>query len=114
MLLTNATIYQPNQPLKASLRIQDGKIDLIQATIKPLPGEQVIDLKGQLVLPGAIDIHVHFRCPGGESKEDWWHASRAALAGGVTTVCDMPNTACLLYTSPSPRDRTRSRMPSSA
>lgn len=43
------------------------------------------------VLPALIDPHVHFRVPGGQHKEDWQHAARAAVRGGVTTVCDMPN-----------------------
>ena len=42
-------------------------------------------------LPALIDPHVHFRVPGGEHKEDWQHAARAAVRGGVTTVCEMPN-----------------------
>ncbi|WP_433241342.1 dihydroorotase [Streptosporangium sp. CA-135522] len=47
---------------------------------------------GCYVLPGLVDSHVHFRTPGLEHKEDWAHGSRAAVAGGVTTVIDMPNT----------------------
>ena len=45
-----------------------------------------------LVLPGAIDAHVHFRDPGPNYKEDWASGSLAAAAGGVTTVIDQPNT----------------------
>lgn len=51
-----------------------------------------IDGSELLALPGLIDPHVHFRVPGMEEKEDWQHASRAALKGGITTVFDMPNT----------------------
>ena len=51
-----------------------------------------VDASGCLVLPGIIDAHVHFRTPGLTHKEDWAHASTAAVAGGVTTVLDMPNT----------------------
>ena len=54
--------------------------------------EHVIDGEGRLmVLPALIDPHVHFRTPGAEYKENWLFAAKAALAGGVTTVCDMPN-----------------------
>jgi dihydroorotase len=57
-----------------------------------IPGEnRTIDAKGLTLLPALIDPHVHFRIPGGEHKEDWESASRAAIAGGVTTVFDMPN-----------------------
>ncbi|KOG90789.1 dihydroorotase [Streptomyces varsoviensis] len=55
-------------------------------------GVRVLDAAGRYVLPGLIDSHVHFRTPGLEHKEDWEHGSRAAVAGGVTTVMDMPNT----------------------
>src|SRR3989344_495912 len=50
-----------------------------------------IGCSGLLALPGLIDPHVHFRCPGGEHKEDWVTGPKAALRGGVTTVGDMPN-----------------------
>lgn len=53
--------------------------------------ERVVEAEGLLMLPALIDPHVHFRVPGGEAKETWETASRAAIAGGVTTVFDMPN-----------------------
>ena len=52
----------------------------------------VIDADGRLLLPGAIDVHVHFRQPGFAHKETWATGSRSAAAGGVTTVVDQPNT----------------------
>jgi dihydroorotase len=52
---------------------------------------RVINAKGLTVLPALIDPHVHFRVPGADYKENWETASRAAIAGGVTTVFDMPN-----------------------
>ena len=51
-----------------------------------------IDAKGKFIMPGAIDTHVHFREPGLTEKADWKTESEAAVAGGVTTVFDMPNT----------------------
>ncbi|MEK9159568.1 MAG: dihydroorotase [Patescibacteria group bacterium] len=54
--------------------------------------DEVVDGTGKFLLPGAIDAHVHFRDPGSSEKEDWATGSAAALAGGVTTVLDMPNT----------------------
>ncbi|MCC5831522.1 MAG: dihydroorotase family protein [Chlamydiales bacterium] len=50
-----------------------------------------LDFSGLTALPALIDPHVHFRVPGGEHKEDWKTGALAALHGGVTTVCDMPN-----------------------
>jgi dihydroorotase len=55
--------------------------------------DEVIDAKGRLVLPGLIDLHVHFRDPGQTQKEDIETGSRAAARGGVTTVVAMPNTS---------------------
>lgn len=58
----------------------------------PSETEQTIDGEGRLtVLPALIDPHVHFRTPGAEHKEDWIAGAKAAIAGGVTTVLDMPN-----------------------
>ena len=56
------------------------------------PAREVIDAAGLHVLPGAIDVHVHFREPGFSHKETWTSATQAAAVGGVTTVFDMPNT----------------------
>ncbi|MDL5503583.1 MAG: amidohydrolase family protein, partial [Candidatus Methanoperedens sp.] len=53
---------------------------------------EVIDAKGALILPGGIDVHVHFRDPGMTQKENWYTGSCAAAAGGVTMVIDHPNT----------------------
>ena len=54
---------------------------------------KTVTIEGKIltILPALIDPHVHFRVPGGEHKEDWQHAARAAVRGGVTTVCEMPN-----------------------
>jgi dihydroorotase len=51
-----------------------------------------VSAAGRFVIPGLVDTHVHFRSPGHPAKEDWATGSRAAASGGVTTVCDMPNT----------------------
>jgi dihydroorotase len=72
--------------------ISHGRIAaLLRADSNPR-ARRVIDARGQYIMPGFIDAHVHFRTPGLTHKEDWTHASRAAAAGGVTTVLDMPNT----------------------
>ena len=54
--------------------------------------ERIIDAKGCYVMPGFIDLHVHLRDPGLEYKETLTTGGRAAVKGGVTTVCAMPNT----------------------
>ncbi len=72
------------------IAIEDGKIAKISKT--PILGDKEIDIKGQYVLPGLIDPHVHFRDPGLTYKEDFKTGSMAAANGGFTFVMDMPNT----------------------
>jgi dihydroorotase len=67
--------------------IRDGVI-----AAEPAPGARVIDCAGKIVAPGFVDLHVHLREPGHEYKEDIQSGTRAAAAGGFTTVCCMPNT----------------------
>ncbi len=57
-----------------------------------LKAQKTIDINGNIVLPGAIDPHVHFRDPGFTYKEDWLSGSKGAASAGITTVLDMPNT----------------------
>ena len=92
-----------------SIEVDKGYISSVRKT-NPEPNKE--KARG-IILPAALDMHVHFRDPGYSHKEDWRTGSESAACGGVTAVVDMPNT-CLLYTSPSPRDATLSRMPSSA
>jgi len=66
--------------------------DRIDAVGDDLDGELLVDADGNLLLPGMIDVHVHFRQPGASHKETWTTGSRSAAAGGVTTVVDQPNT----------------------
>lgn len=75
---------------EVSIAIGDGKIAKVSKS--SIEGERVIDLNGQLVLPGLIDPHVHFRDPGLTYKEDFKTGSMAAAHGGFTFVMDMPNT----------------------
>lgn len=73
-----------------SINIDQGQIKSI--TKIPLQAEKIIDAEGNIVLPGLIDVHVHFRDPGLTYKEDFKSGSKAAANGGFTTVMDMPNT----------------------
>ena len=169
-LIKNATIVNEGEAFLSDVLIENGIITKISASIAS-DSVPVIYAKGKYLIPGLIDDQVHFIEPGLTHKATIGTESRAAVAGGVTTFIEMPNTVpqattqkllqdkfdiaektsfvnysfmfvgtndnleellktdpktvagiklflgsstCLLYTSPSPRDRTRSRMPSSA
>ena len=90
ILIKNATIINAKNTQKANILIKDNKITQISSAMSD--AERVIDASGKLVMPGLIDMHVHFRDPGQEYKEDIITGSHAAAAGGVTTACCMANT----------------------
>ena len=99
-LIQGATIVNEGQRFVGSVATNDEKIACVSA--KPLPVDSfddVVDARGMLLLPGVIDTHVHFRDPGFTHKGDIASESRAAAAGGVTTVLDMPNTLPLTTTT---------------
>jgi dihydroorotase len=81
----------PDRIVNGTLSIVDGKIKSIKEGWRSLPGP-VFDFRGKYLLPGLIEVHGHMREPGLEYKEDIAHGTRAGLAGGYTTVLDMPNT----------------------
>ena len=102
MILKNATIVTAEKEAVGTVIIDDGLIsdvffkdaeDYDFRLFKALKKEaEVIDLEGKWMMAGGIDAHVHFREPGLTHKADIYTESRAAVAGGVTTVFDMPNT----------------------
>ena len=76
----------------ADVLIVDGKIAKVAPDIN-FPAQIEYDAAGKVVTPGLIDMHVHFREPGQEAKEDFLSGAKAAAAGGFTTVATMPNTS---------------------
>ena len=72
--------------------ISDGVIAEVARNLNAPDDAEIIDVAGMIVAPGLIDVHVHLREPGGEHKETIATGARAALAGGFTAVCAMPNT----------------------
>ncbi|MHA8065126.1 dihydroorotase [Aquirufa sp. ROCK2-A2] len=91
-LLKNGQIVNEGRIIQADIRIYNGRIDRIDAEIKPKGDERIIDLKGKHVFPGMIDDQVHFREPGLTHKATIASEARAAVAGGVTSFMEMPNT----------------------
>ncbi|MFA5050169.1 MAG: dihydroorotase [Candidatus Micrarchaeia archaeon] len=89
MILGNINVYLNGSVSKRYIEIDVGKIKRISNSVSKK--EKIINGKGLLVLPGLIDPHVHLREPGLEQKEDFYTGSLAAIAGGFTTVIDMPN-----------------------
>ena len=77
----------------ADILVADGKIAEISEDICETGDMTVLDVSGLIVSPGLVDMHVHFRDPGFEYKEDILTGAAAAAAGGVTTCCCMPNTS---------------------
>ncbi|KRD74563.1 dihydroorotase [Lysobacter sp. Root983] len=91
-LIVNARLVNEGREYDGDLRIEDGRIARIGAGLSARDGEIVVDAGGRRLLPGMIDDQVHFREPGMEYKADMATESAAAVAGGLTTFMDMPNT----------------------
>jgi allantoinase len=91
LLIKNGRILRDGELVEADLSIDSGRIAAIEK-IATSKASRVIDARGLILLPGLIDPHVHFRDPGQTQKEDFLTGSRGAVAGGTTTVFDMPNT----------------------
>ena len=90
LVIRNGSAFIGGRFLNKDILIEDGRISSIGVNLK---GDEAIDAADCLVLPGLIDPHVHLREPGDTHKEDFTTGSRAAIAGGFTTVMDMPNNA---------------------
>ncbi len=93
-LIVNARLVNEGREFDADLRIgADGRIAAISSGLSARAGETVFDAAGRRLLPGMIDDQVHFREPGLEHKGDMATESAAAVAGGLTSFMDMPNTS---------------------
>ena len=99
-LIHNATIVNEGRSVQGSVVIEGERIAEVLTYGKKLsvPCDETIDATGCCLLPGIIDDHVHFRDPGLTHKADIFTESRAAAAGGVTSIMDMPNTNPLTTT----------------
>lgn len=95
-IIKNARIFTKHRIREANLLIEDGRVQKITKTLPKLHStgsfDQIINARGDLVLPSGIDVHVHFRDLEEKHKEDWYTGSLSAAAGGITTVIEHPNT----------------------
>lgn len=94
MLLRNGHLVDPSQAIDGvtDIRIENGVVSEVGPDLPEQDGEEIFDLSGCYVMPGLIDTHVHLRDPGQEESEELESGSKAAIAGGFTTVVAMPNT----------------------
>ncbi len=94
LLIKGGRVIDPSQGLDviADVVVEGGLVKKIGTGLAAPSGAETIDAAGMYVVPGLIDMHVHLRDPGLEYKEDIISGTRAAVAGGFTSVCCMPNT----------------------
>ena len=92
LLILNAKIVNENEVFESDIYIRSGRIEKIGKDLSSLKVLNVLDVKGKFVMPGMIDGHVHFREPGFTHKGTIKTESHAAVAGGITTFFDMPDT----------------------
>lgn len=91
VLVRGAKVWIDGAFLKRDVLVEDGRLVEISDHIDPREGVKVVAGEGKHLLPGLVDLHVHFREPGFSYKETIASGSRAAARGGFTTVCTMPN-----------------------
>ncbi|MBI3324354.1 MAG: dihydroorotase [Candidatus Omnitrophica bacterium] len=94
LLIVGGTLIDPasRREARCDLLVEDGVIRDVRSDISAREGLTILDASGKLILPGFVDLHVHFRQPGREDKETIETGSRAAVQGGFVAVCPMPNT----------------------
>ena len=99
ILIQNGHVVDPltKRDEVCDVLVKDGKIQKVAPSI-PDTADRILDAEGCYVMPGFIDLHVHFRDPGLEYKETLETGGKAAARGGVTTVCAMPNTRPVIDT----------------
>lgn len=104
ILIKNSTIVNEGKIVVADLLISNGRIDQI-GSIDVGPNYKIIDGTGKYLFPGIIDGQVHFREPGLTHKGDLYTESKSAVAGGVTSFIDMPNTVPNILTIKSLKEK---------
>ena len=104
MLVIEGRAFLDGRIRSTSIGVEDGKIVAIR---KQLRGDPLYRYSDALILPGGVDVHVHFREPGMTHKDDFSSGTESAAVGGVTTVVDMPNTNPPVASAEALREKTR-------
>lgn len=97
-LIKNTTIVNEGKKVSGDVLIKKGRIEKIASSIDTKEAVKEIDGQGQFLLPGAIDDQVHFREPGLTHKASIYTEAKAAVAGGITSFMEMPNTQPPVFT----------------
>ncbi len=92
LVVAGGRLVFPDRVVEGGVAVMGDRIVCVGSDAALPPARRRIDVAGKWIIPGALDVHVHFREPGFSHKETWTTATRAAARGGVTTVFDMPNT----------------------
>ncbi|MCX6132065.1 MAG: dihydroorotase [Proteobacteria bacterium] len=97
-LITNAKIVNEGKVFEGDVLIKGDRIERVDKNLQGISAKHVIDAAGKILMPGVIDDQVHFREPGLTHKGTIYSESRAALAGGITSFMEMPNTSPPVFT----------------
>src|SRR5260221_3078194 len=106
-LILNAKIVNEGKIIEGDVLIKGSYIEKIESDLQSISVNQVVDANGKLLIAGAIDDQVHFREPGLTHKGNIFTESRAAVAGGVTSFMEMPNTLPPVFTQALLEDKYR-------
>ena len=92
-LITGGKVVSSDGIQEMEVGVKDGRVYALTTPGAQIEAAKTIDASGRFILPGCVDVHVHTRDPGLTHKEDFGTLSRAAAAGGVTTIMCQPTTA---------------------
>src|SRR5215217_7492692 len=90
LVVRSERVVLPDGTRPATIHVSDGRITHVGPHADSAPGIAIVDVGTTVVMPGLVDTHVHVNEPGRTDWEGFEHATRAAAAGGVTTLVDMP------------------------
>lgn len=113
LVITGGTLVTADGDRRAAVAVAGGRIVAMDRDGAMPQAAEVIDASGLHVLPGIIDTHVHLRDPGKIEREDWLTGTRAAAAGGITTILEMPIAIPPVHTAAILRDRAAHVQPCS-